>query len=377
MTTTGSHGVRKLSSLDCPGGGQVVVDGKFAYIGHMEPGVGTSIADVSDPSNPRLIANVPVAAGFHSHKVRASNGLMLVNRELVDKKAAAPGARGGLGVYDVSNPSRPREIRHWSCDGTGVHRFTFDGRYAYLSPELDGFIGNIVLILDLADPEKPQEVGRWWLPGQWIAGGETPSWEERAHRCHHPIRFGDRLFVSYWHGGIVILDISDMSRPKMVSRTHWSPPFPWPSHSAVPIPQSIHGRRWMIVADEDVDRLRPDLAPEMSAFIWFVDITDETHPIPVSSFQVEGLHGRRNPNMTGCHQPVETIVGTEVPVAWFSQGLRIVDFSDPMRPRQAAYYLPETADQTKRVSSNDVFVDARAHLYLIDRIGGLTILERI
>lgn len=377
MKASGSHGIRKLSRLDCPGGGQVVVDGKFAYIGHMDPGVGTSIADVSDPSHPRLIANVPVAAGFHSHKVRASNGLMLVNRELVDSKAAAPGARGGLGIYDISNPSRPREIRHWSCDGTGVHRFTFDGRYAYLSPELDGFIGNIVMILDLADPEKPREVGRWWLPGQWIAGGETPTWEDRAHRCHHPIRFGDRLFVSYWHGGIVILDISDMSRPKMISRTHWSPPFPWPSHSAVPIPQPIHGRRWMIVADEDVDRLQPDLAPEMSAFIWFVDITDETHPVPVSSFQVEGLHGRRNPNMTGCHQPVETIVGTEVPVAWFSQGLRIVDFSDPMRPRQTAYYVPDAADEKRGVSSNDIFVDARGHLYLIDRIGGLTILERV
>jgi hypothetical protein len=39
----------------------------------------------------------------------------------------------------------------------------------------------------------------------------------------------------------------------------------------------------MIVADEDVDRLQPDPAPEMSAFIWFVDITDESHPVPVMS----------------------------------------------------------------------------------------------
>ena len=82
----------------------------------------------------------------------------------------------------------------------------------------------------------------------------------------------------------------------------------------------------MIVADEDVDRLQPDPAPEMSAFIWFVDITDESRPVPVSSFQVDGLHGTRNPDMTGCHQPVETITGSDVPVAWFSQGLRIIDF---------------------------------------------------
>ena len=47
----------------------------------------------------------------------------------------------------------------------------------------------------------------------------------------------------------------------------------------------IYGRRRMIVTDEDVDRLQPDPAPEMSVFIWFVDITDESRPVPVSSFR--------------------------------------------------------------------------------------------
>ena len=80
--------------------------------------------------------------------------------------------------------------------------------------------------------------------------------------------------------------------------------------------------------------------------------------------------------MTGCHQPVETITGSDVPVAWFSQRLRIIDFSNPMRPHQTACYMPEAADSQKRVSSNDVFADSRALLYLIDRVSGLTILER-
>ena len=54
-----------------------------------------------------------------------------------------------------------------------MHRFDFDGRYAYISPTMDGYVGNIVMILDLKDPARPQEVGRWWMPGQWTAGGET------------------------------------------------------------------------------------------------------------------------------------------------------------------------------------------------------------
>jgi hypothetical protein len=100
-----------------------------------------------------------------------------------------------------------------------------------------------------------------------------------------------------------------------------------------------------VVADEDVDRLHPDPAPEMSAFIWFVAITDESRPVPVSSFQVDGLHGTRNPDMTGCHQPVETITGSDVPVAWFSQGLRIIDFSNPMRSRPASGARPSRAQR--------------------------------
>jgi hypothetical protein len=45
------------------------------------------------------------------------------------------------------------------------------------------FMGNIVMILDFADPMRPREVGRWWMPGQWIAGGETPNWKGLDWNC--------------------------------------------------------------------------------------------------------------------------------------------------------------------------------------------------
>jgi hypothetical protein len=258
-----------------------------------------------------------------------------------------------------------------------VHRFTFDGRYAYISPEIEGYVGNIVMILDLADPMKPREVGRWWMPGQWIAGGEIPTWKGRQHRCHHAIRHEDRLYVSYWHGGVVILDVSDLAKPRQVSGFNWSPPFPWPRHSVVPVPFPINGRNYLIVSDEDVNPIDPDMAPELAAFIWMVDATDETRPIPVATFQVDGIHGKRNPEMTGCHQPVEQVRGTEVPVAWFAQGLRFVDFSNPMAPRETAHYIPDLPAGSSRVSSNDVFQDERGVVYLIDRVGGLSIVERV
>ena len=223
-------GIRQVAWIDIPGGGQVVLDRNHAYVGHMDAPHGTSVLDVADPANPRVIATIDIPAGLHSHKVRVANDIMVVNRERTRGEMPANDFVG-LRIFDVSTPSKPRDICHWECAGMGVHRFTFDGRYAYISPELEGFVGTIVMILDLQNPTRPQEVGRWWMPGQWTAGGETPSWKGRNHRCHHPIRRGDRLYVSYWYGGGVILDISDMTKPRMISSLDWSPPFGWPTHT--------------------------------------------------------------------------------------------------------------------------------------------------
>ena len=285
-----ARGLRQVGYFDCPGGGQVVVDGRVAYIAHMKGPDGTTLVDVSDPKSPRRLAGIEVPPGTHSHKVRAANGLMLVNREAHPAHKPEAGVTGGLGIHDVSDPTRPREITFWRSGGAGVHRFTFDGRYAYISPEMDGYVGNIVMILDLADPAKPREVGRWWMPGQWTAGGETPSWPGRHHRCHHPIRSGDRLYVSYWHGGFVILDIADMSKPTFVSGLDWSPPFITPTHTAIPVPFPLRGRRVLLVADEDVAKLEPG----PPSFLWLVDISDERRPVPFASFQVDG-RGRHAP----------------------------------------------------------------------------------
>jgi hypothetical protein len=367
-----AQGLKEIAYFDCPGGGQVVVDRNVAYIAHMKAPHGTTLVDVSDPAAPRQLATIEVPPGTHSHKVRAQNGLMLVNREAHGAPQGASDAPRGLGIYDVSNPGRPREITLWRSGGSGVHRFTFDGRYAYISPEMDGYVGNIVMILDLKDPARPQEVGRWWMPGQWTAGGETPTWSGRQHRCHHPIRLGNRLYVSYWHGGFVILDIEDMAKPTFLSGLDWSPPFITPTHTALPVPFPLHGRRMMIAADEDVAKLEPG-AP---SFLWLVDITDERHPTPFASFQVAGIDGLPQPEFTGCHQPCERVTGTEIPVAWFAHGLRIVDIANPHAPREVAHFLPAVPEGSSRVSSNDVEVDERGLFYLIDRGRGLHILER-
>ena len=368
-------GIRQVGYFDCAGGGQVVVEDDIAYVAHMRSPHGTTLVDVSDPRNPREIATIAMPQGTHSHKVRVGNGLMIVNHEsnFADTRPIPPEFHPGFGIYDITKPSAPHLITRWETVGGGVHRFDFDGRYAYMSPTLEGYVGNVAMIMDLADPAHPAEVGRWWMPGQWIAGGEKPTWDKTAHRCHHPLRLGNRLYTSYWLGGFVILDIDDMTKPKLVSGLDWSPPFACPTHTALPIPFDIRGRHYLLVADEDV--FRP--ADAVPAFMWMVDITDETRPVPVGSFQVEGIEGREQPAMTACHQPCEKVTGTEIPFAWFSHGLRIIDIANPHAPREVAHFMPDVAQGCDRLQSNDVTVDTRGLIYVIDRLRGLTIVERM
>jgi hypothetical protein len=368
-----AHNITLAGHIDVAGGGQVWLDGTTLYVGHMSAPHGTTIVDVADPRKPRVLATIAMPDGWHSHKVRVANNVMIVNHERLSKDAD-PSFSGGLGIYDVSNPAKPALLTHWQTAGAGVHRFSFDGRYAYISPTVDGYHGRIVMILDLLDPAQPVEVCRWWLPGQWTANGETVTLtDKRGPLCHHPLRLGDRLYVSYWQHGGVILDIADMHEPKLVSRIDTTKTFPHPTHTLLAIPETLKGRRVMLVADEDVDKRWP--APP--AFMWIYDITNETAPVPISTWQVEGLDpdGAPQDKMMGCHQPSERFNGTIVPCAWFAQGLRILDIADPFAPREIASYVPDAPSGCERPSSNDVTIDDRGLLYLVDRQGGIDILE--
>ena len=77
------EGIRHVGTIDCAGGGQVVVKGDVAYIGNMRAPEGTLIVDVSDPKHPKELARLEMAVGTHSHKVRVQGDLMVVNHESI------------------------------------------------------------------------------------------------------------------------------------------------------------------------------------------------------------------------------------------------------------------------------------------------------
>lgn len=355
-----------LGQIEIEGGGMVDVQGKIAAVGHMAPPFATTLLDVGNPARPRILSRIPARPGTHSHKARICGDTLAINVERY-----GGGGTGGLALFDIADPTRPREVAFHPMANPGAHRFQFDcpRKLIYASGGAEGFAGNIAFILDVSDPVRPREVGRWWLPGQHVAAGEKPV--AGAVRTHHPLRLNDRLYVPLWFAGFAIVDISDPTRPVLVSHVNYDTGRSAPTHTTLPVAHPIAGRRWLVVVDEELGGGSPP------AFLRLFDITDERRPIQASIFQVPadptGITGGR----FGAHQPHEA-VGPDnlVYVTWFSGGLRIVDISDPWRPREAGHYIPRPAPSQNFAQSNDVFVAPDGLIYLIDRVQGLSILRR-
>jgi len=425
-----ARNVRRLSHLDLPGAGQVTVAGDFAYVGHIpnKQRLGTSILDVRDPKHPKVLSQIFLEdPDSHSHKARVAGDLMIVNSErnmtpigrraeelprlraklreslkrepthaelaeklgikesdipMVEAAERNPYTQGGFRIYDVSNRSKPWLLAFQKTGGIGVHRFDMDARYAYISTEVEGYVGNILVIYDIRNPARPQEVSRWWMPGQHVAGGEKPSWPGKRHRLHHALRFGDLMWAGCWHAGLRVIDVSDIKKPRTLGEYNYHPPFPEPSHTFMPVPRPIDGRQIAVAIDEE-DHAHDEKEVERRrgrphGCLWVLDATDLGDIRPLSIFEVSELDSpwsRATPGRFGAHQFQEHMSDTLLYCAWFAGGLRIVDIADPLSPQEVGFFIPEPAPGKAAPQTNDVDIDSRGLIYIVDRYAGFDVLE--
>ncbi|MEK9726245.1 MAG: hypothetical protein VW405_22525, partial [Rhodospirillaceae bacterium] len=310
--------------------------------------------------------------GASDAEVAARLGVAATDIPDLDAANARGYGQGGFQLWDIADRAAPKLIHHEKTFGFGVHRFDADADYAYISTEMEGYIGNILVIFDIRDPERPAEVARWWIPGQHLAGGETPSWTGYGHRLHHAMRVGDELWAAYWHAGFRVLDVTDIAKPTLVASYDYHPPFPEPTHTVMPLPGLIGGRRIAVGVDEEHAHTRGRL----HGFMWVFDVTDYANIQTLSAFDVSEMDSPwSRVGRFGAHQYREKMDGTLVYLTWFSGGLRVVDVADPFHPEEVAHFIPEPPQGEDSPQSNDVDVDDRGLIYLLDRNRGLDILE--
>ena len=333
-----SAGLTLLAHHDLGGYGdgmQVVRSGDVLYVGHTgTSGMGTSVLDVSDPERPALVTQWPAPPGSHTHKVQVADGLLLVNQEKFPYRAATSGPfAAGLAVYDLSDPVRPRQAGFWRSGGRGVHRIVWTGgRYAHMSAIPDGFRDRIWVVVDLADPVRPAEAARWWWPGQ--REDEQPAWPAgERYAAHHALIAGDRAYLGYDDAGMVILDVSDLTRPRQAGHLDWDG---GSTHTCLPLP----GRGLVVATDEQVaDGPR---APQRAVRV--IDVAGSQprvlavcpHPDGFADLPLRfGAHNLHE-NQPGGYRSERLVFAT-----YFSAGVRVYDLADPARPAEVAHWVPQ------------------------------------
>jgi len=389
-----------------PDGVQVMVHRGFAYVGHMFS-KGFSVIDVHDAKNPRAVNYVAAPPNTWTIHLQTHDDLLLVINakdmfaaaEFANERAYYSGALGktvgtaqakrirdwsaGLAVYDISKPETPRRIGFMPVDGGGIHRIWYTGgRWAYVSVLLDGFADYIFMIVDMSDPAQPRETGRWWIPGMNLAAGETPSWAPtRRYGLHHAIVHGDIAYAAWRDAGMVVLDIADRAKPKLIVHKNWSPPFGGGTPNCLPLPD----RELLVVLDEAV----LDHQEDGLKLIWVFDNRAPENPVSISAFPTpaeadyKAKGGHFGPHNIHENRP-DTFVSSQLIFATYQNaGIRAFDISNPFIPKEVGALVPpqpvKLADTRPNracvIQSADVFVDAAGLIYATDYNAGLYILE--
>jgi hypothetical protein len=389
-----------------PDGVQLMIHRGHAYVGHMFS-KGFSVVDVRDPRNPRPVTYVPAPVNtWNIHLQTADDLLLVINAkdmfaaaEFQDEHAyykgslgktvgTAEGARArdwtaGMAVYDVAKPGEPRQIGFMPVEGGGIHRIWYTGgRWAYVSALLDGFTDYIFMTVDMSDPARPRPAGRYWLPGMNLAAGEQPSWPpERRNGLHHAIVHGDTAYGAWRDAGLVMIDVTDRSDPKLIVHRNWSPPFGGGTHNCLPLPD----RDLLVVLDEAV----LDHQEDGLKLIWLFDIREPSNPVSISTFPTPTeadyvkKGGHFGPHNLHENRPGSFVSSELIFATYQNAGIRVFDIKDQYRPVETAAFVPPAParlvdrrpNRARVIQSCDVFVDTEGLVYSNDYNGGLYILE--
>jgi hypothetical protein len=394
MKLLSHHGLNGFGGMGEGMAMQLAKDGRrLLWLAHESAPKNFTAVDVSDPRAPKVVVQTDLPhAQMRSNSLEVAGDLMAVAYQ-VSKFGLKP---AGFELFDISQPERPRSISFFDASGPhsrGCHQLWFvDGKTVHMAcadPELkprNPKDDQVYRIVDVSNPARPQAIGRWHLPGTMEGDDEPPPQRLpanfdagfRAHNTNVYPERPDRCYLGYIDGGIMVLDISRTSRPKLVSRWANSPPYNGFNHTVLP----LFERGLLVVSDESVR----DHAADWPKLVWLIDARDERHLVsiatlpmpPVDAFGKRGgrfgahnLH--ENPPVPGAWKSDRIVIGT-----FFNGGVRAYDIGDPYAPREIAYFVPPAPEGSKlgAVQINDVFVDDRGIVFTVDRHnGGLYALE--
>jgi hypothetical protein len=254
----------------------IEITDNYAYAGHAR---GLSIFDLTDPSKPRQVGNLP--ANYVDDAVFGDGFAYLISGSYDVK------------LVDLTDPTRPREVRTWSFD-LGFSGSPFDlyitDHTMYIMDVFGefGYCWSHLNVYDISNPEEPLQL--------------NDEANTLGFTCAGPMElFGSRMYIEDWDG-LRFVDISQPDKPRDVGR------FP------------VVGSFYSLAAGEGYVY---GSNPQASGSLYAVDWRNPANPRIMGPLESSWSVG-------------SALSGGYLYVPAWANGLRILDVSEPSDPAEVA-----------------------------------------
>lgn len=337
--TGNTGGFKTFRYVDKNGHVCAFYDGTLLFptsLAHNNDTGGTHVLDMSNPAHPVETDTLRTPAMDSPHESLTLNAKRGILAAGMGSPATAPGV---VDIYDVSQDCRHPVLQSSSPLGILGHEsgFSPDGRTLWISTTAQPG----VTAIDVTNPKLPSIV--WHSTDFTFHGMNINS-------------TGTRLYgADLGNPGLTILDISQIQKrvanPQVTVVSHIT----WPNVS-IPqntIPVTIKGHKYLVEFDEyarNVQSYTPDDAVGAARMI---NIDDEAHPRVVSQMRLTvdnpAARAGDQKNDPGAQYGVQGYAAHYCAVprqnnpeivacSFILSGLRVFNISDPLHPREVAYF---------------------------------------
>jgi hypothetical protein len=350
----------------------LAVHNDVAYLGTWGrptvcPGFGVRLIDLADPAEPRLMATIAANGDFPGTSTDSiwvgeveseafTGDLAIVAVRLCDtrERHRRSGDFRGLALYDVTDSAQPELLStvHSGEWTQGANEVTAavrpDGSFVIAATVMqsllhtNGSIGDFRLI-DATDPLHPVPVSNWDVRRDLLLDPARDPVDPVELHVHSVWLAPDGMtaWLAAWDAGLVMLDLTSPAQPRIGAH--------------VPVGVGTGGNAHTVFFDlgsglliRNDEILDPGGDEPISAG-WgaqtIYDASDLADVIRVATFDpvaADGNAGEVDRSGFFSAHEVEVVDGIEY-VSWYSQGVRVVDLTDPAQPVELGSFVPPTA----------------------------------
>ena len=410
--------------------GDVWTHDGFAYIGHWgftdwatgnqrfcpaAPNNGVAVVDATVPEQPVMVARLQNPEGTSAEDVVVFTAQFgpLAGRDIaaagiqtcVGSRSDRTAVRG-LQLWDVTDPAQPVSLGFWDsgCCTRGVHEFEVEHRddlgrtFAYATVPTSRYPDELTAsgyrdedgdgdfrLIDITDPAHPFQVSEWGIQdgGGPFDDGQGCDPDPNYGHGAEPSADGRLVFVSYWDSGFIRLDLTDPSNPVYTGRTVYPSNADGDAHSS----QWDEGRELLFGADEDFCKASGSEIETGYGYMRVYDYSDPAAPVQIGEYRTPNSLGTNDQAAGDYSLHNNFLVGTDVYSSWYTDGVRIVDTTDPTHPTEVAFFVPPAGQNPVKPSQRGTLIngtevwgvvvdEATGLIYASDMNTGLWILRR-